>query len=209
MSFIDTSATVFIAVATGLAAVAATASVIAARRSNQTANTVAAIERDRRHTELAPRLTLTSSSRTELNQTLTVRFDSPAALRHLDNVRVSIRDDRDRTRGPKLAGMMTTEEIQQVIWGPLRFRPGIAGADKLGRAVAPFPLELGATETLTLEAAMPPTSMKDTATRENWLQDHRDQPLRLWIECSTGDHQPWKFTCDLPAAGGTVQTQWT
>ena len=47
------------AVAAAAAAIAATGSWVAARRANQTATAVAAIERDRRHDELTPKFHIT------------------------------------------------------------------------------------------------------------------------------------------------------
>ncbi|MBC2868589.1 hypothetical protein [Streptomyces mexicanus] len=147
MGIADTPIAAASAVFSGLAAFGAWK---ASREANDTAASVAQIERDRWHNALTPQLRLRLEQSDGL---LYVRFDGPAQLGRL-SIRLIIRDDFDRTRVPGLAGGPTPDEIAQVVWGSYRFRPGVDGADQLGRTVTPFPLDAGDRTRLALDPSV-------------------------------------------------------
>ena len=68
------------AVTAGLSAVAAVGSWRAARRANKTAETVARIERDRRHEERRPQFDLTLEARGPQHSMLNVHLAGPDEL---------------------------------------------------------------------------------------------------------------------------------
>ena len=69
-------------------------------------------------------------------------FEGPPALERLDAVEVEIRDD-GYTHLANLAGGPTQEQIDETIWGPYRFKPGIDGASSNERMMPAVPVELG------------------------------------------------------------------
>ncbi|MBY8889287.1 hypothetical protein K7472_31255 [Streptomyces sp. PTM05] len=188
MAWIDT-------LAAGFSAVAAGGAWLTAERARKTADTVAVIERDRWHEELTPRLALRIGGGLDLR--LTVRFDGPTGLRRLDEVRVTIRDDRDRSEDP-LFGRITAEDRAKVIWGPARFRHGADEADQLGRSVAPFKLDLGEQRPLAMEQSLAPPWYEGADGAARWRRDYDDANVRLWITCIAKGHKPWLLTQDVP-----------
>ena len=157
----------------GAAAFAASQSRSSAREANATASALAAIERDRRHSELCPRFRVACDpwgpGTDKLR--LLIMLLGPPALTHLDRVTVTIRDDWfTRGEGP-LLGDLTTEQVKAQIWGPYRVSPGTgshgAVADATGRVV-PFELTVPVGEVLVLQlepTLAPPWS---NMTPEDW-----------------------------------------
>ncbi|GGP93346.1 hypothetical protein [Streptomyces melanogenes] len=194
------STTDFVAATAAVAsALAAGASWRAALKANSTASSVAAIERDRWHSELTPRVQATVELRTQT--LLLLKFEGPAGLRRLERVTLSIRDDRDRRGRPVLGGAPTDEEIAAVIWGPLRFRPGSDNADATGRTVAPFTLELDEARPFALDPSLRPRWYDE----DRWRAQYADAPLRLWIVCETDGHKPWTLSFEVGQDGIPVR----
>ncbi|MGW4086995.1 hypothetical protein ACWEGS_28585 [Streptomyces sp. NPDC004822] len=168
----------------------------------QTAESVARIERDRWHRELTPQLRL----RVDPNQhKIYVRFDGPVALKQL-HLHLHIRDDRDRSEDPVLAGAYTAEQRAAVIWGPYRFQPGIDRADEQGRSAGPFTL---AAQDLTLLAVQPtlrPEWFEGPYGEDRWRSQYRTAPLRLWVDCEAEGHNPWRLSFELPWEGSWAET---
>ncbi|MGI9000774.1 MAG: hypothetical protein ACR2GH_03830 [Pseudonocardia sp.] len=167
-----------------VAAVAALGSWKAAMSSARSAEALTRIERERRQAELRPRFELTCTGATVgPSATLQVRLAGPPELGGLDDVHVTIRDDR-RRQPTMIANGPSSDDIASVIWGPLRFRTGVNGADRLGRDVAPFPLDVAESTTLALEESHSPRWVDSTS----WRTERRSQPLRLTITCSQTGH---------------------
>ncbi|MFE7046163.1 hypothetical protein ACFU9X_44340 [Streptomyces atratus] len=146
MGIADTSIAAAAAVFSGGAAFGAWKT---AREANRTSASLAQIERDRWHTEMTPNLQF-QFTRSRGSAELLVLFGGPAPLRRLNRLELSIRDDRDRSNDLVLAGGPTAEERAKIIWGPYRFRPGIDGADELGRNAGALRLEHGEQRPLAL-----------------------------------------------------------
>jgi hypothetical protein len=183
-----------------LGLLAATASAIAAfgawtaaRRSNEAATTLADIERKRWHTELTPRFDVTCYRSKSGTAMLRLTLTGPTGLDHLDQVAVAIRDDQTN-RAPVTAGDPTAEDLVTAIWGPLRFRPHVDGADKLGRSIPDFPLARQETKPLAMELSLVPRWVSDA---DYWRRQYADHPLRLTITCIREGHKPWAIRMDV------------
>jgi hypothetical protein len=180
----------------------------AAERSAQAAEDLTAIERRRRHEELAPRLSVVAFCRGHGSDRVrvTVRLDGPVGLDRLDQVVVRVCDDKDRN--PVTAGGPTQEQIATTVWGPYRFVPGVDGADQLGRSVPGFPLARGESRSLEMEPTPQPSWV---SAPEWWRHEYADQPIRLEITCIQEGELPWRSPVEVeqpqPRFAAEVQPQ--
>jgi hypothetical protein len=89
-----------------------------ANRANQVAESIARVEQDRWHTELTPKFEAEidhgNSNAQQLK--LVLRLIGPIGLDRLDEIVLSIRNDRMREPS-QLADSPTQEQIDQVVWG--------------------------------------------------------------------------------------------
>ncbi|WP_326724645.1 hypothetical protein OHT59_40145 [Streptomyces sp. NBC_00243] len=200
MGIADTSIAALSAALSGGAAVAAWQ---ASREANKTAGSVAQIERDRWHRELSPQLKLKIDPN---NHFLCIRFVRPAALGRIQ-VSLRVRDDRDRSQDPELAGSVTAQMRAEVVWGPYRFRPGIDHADDLGRAVKPFTLEPDDLHRVAIDPTLRPTWFDGASGETRWREKYRNAPMRVWATCEASDHKPWRLSCELPWNGRWARTE--
>lgn len=186
----------------GFAAIAAWR---ASKEANATAASVAQIERDRWHTELTPQLQVRlTPADAGIDPGLFVRFEGPAALGSL-RVQVQVRDDRDRSRDPILAGSeYTAEDRDAVIWGPYRLRPHIDETDALGRNSDVLILQPGDERKIAIDPSAIPHWFKDTEGARRWRGMYADAPMRLWVTCEAGGHRPWRLSFDVPRDGRSV-----
>lgn len=174
----------------------------ASREANSTAASVAQIERDRWHTEVTPVLRIKLEADPGM---LYVRFDKPASLGRL-NVKLTLRDDFDRSRVPHLAGTPTPEEVAEVIWGPYRFRPGVDGADQLGRSVSQVVLEADDRTRLAVDLSVKPSWYEGVQGEERWRHQWRNARIRLWADCEASGHKPWRLSFEVPQNGEWAMT---
>lgn len=195
MDSLNISLAVLSTVGTVFSAAAAGAALFAVRRANNTADSVARIERDRWHTDLTPRLHLEIQQNPHLR--LAVRFDGPAGLRVLDRLVLTIRDDRDRSRDNQLAGTAAPEQMAAIIWGPYQFRPRMQGVDETGRVAELTELHLDDTWLLALDPSMKPRWYEGADGHQRWHDQYDGAPLRLWAECHAAGHQPWTLPCTI------------
>ncbi|GAA3311639.1 hypothetical protein [Streptomyces cinereospinus] len=119
-------------------------------------------------------------------------------------VRLEVRDDRDRSDDPEPAGSVSRQMRAQVIRGSPRFRPGIDGADGLGRTVETFRLEPGDQTRLATDPTLRPTWYEGADGEQRWREQCRDAPVRLWTVCEADGHRPWRFTREV--APGEART---
>jgi hypothetical protein len=172
---------------------AAVAAWRAAVRSNQTADAVAAIERDRWHAELTPQFEVTA---TRLGPgvdlaSLRIALIGPTGLLGLERVVLRVRDD-GYTHQP--LGEVTQEMIDETIFGPYRFEPGIDGASQDGRTVTSRPLRLGDWGKFSIAT----TPVPDWSNADLWSSRHEGNPIRLSLECHADGHKPWYVTYEVP-----------
>jgi hypothetical protein len=146
-----------------VSAVGALVSVWYARRSDRSAAKsavaaaiTAALDLQRRHTELTPRFQVTGQSADPGSDVLRlgIFLSGPPELERLDALNVTIRDDQPwRGQASPLAGGPTPEQVAAQIWGPYRFRPGTGpsadlmsgtpGADPTGRTTPTGGMPIG------------------------------------------------------------------
>jgi hypothetical protein len=198
MGTIDTGIAAAAALFSGGAAVAA---YMAARQANLTAGSLAQIERDRWHVEMTPQVGLKFSMSRGFPELL-VDFRGPAPLLQVE-VALTIRDDKERGVS-QLAGGPTAQQVADTIWGPFRFRPGVDGADSLGRTVAPVPLKHRARTRFALDPSLAPAWV---VSERAWRSDYNGEDMRVWVGCSAVGHKPWLLTANVrtdPTVRGVV-----
>ncbi|HEY9372596.1 hypothetical protein [Streptomyces sp.] len=170
---------------------AAAASWAATSRAADTADAVAAIERDRWHVELTPILEVeVHRLGTTERASLTLKLVGPPGLEQLDAVTVLVRDD-DVDRTPRTAAPPTAEDVAAHIWGPLRFTPGIDDVAEPGRVTPVFPLAPATVKKFDMTNTHAPFWHTDDDAERRWRIEVRDQPVRLKIECRLEGHKPW------------------
>lgn len=196
-------------IAAGLSAIAAVGSWKAAHRANktsaqaqatgerayQTAETVARIERDRRREERRPQFQLTLEPKSEQHSVLNVHLAGPDELGEVEIVSIRV-DDDDKDRTGLILGDTTREEIDNHIWGPLRFTPRLVGVDEHGRTAGPVTLRVGRGMVFQMEPSPPGRWMTGT-TQQQWQDQYRGYPVRLVITCRSGDDE-WTLARQLP-----------
>lgn len=184
------------AIATAAGATAAFGAWKAASRSNTAATILADIERARWHTELTPRFDATCyRAATGDGAQLTFVLTGPTGLDRLDSVVIAIRDDRSN-RTPLIAGGATADDLARVLWGPMRFRPHVDGADKDGRRIPSFPMARLETKPFTLEPSLVPKWMDGDVA--DWRRRYVDHPVRLALTCTRDGHKEWNVELDVP-----------
>ncbi len=184
----------------GVAAVSALATLAAwraAEGSRKAAAELTAIERDRRHAELTPKVLAEVSARGGGRFRLRIQLDGPLELEGLDHMVVLVRNDTaDHT---PLFGDARQEESNAHIWGPLRFLPGIDGATVNGRQVAPFSLAVGDDRPFEMELNSAPLGAGPGSDAWWRAQYHSGaSPLRLAVRCEKKGEQPWLIPIELP-----------
>lgn len=186
------SATLAIAATAAVAGVgawvAAFRSARSARQSSEAAETLTELEQLRWHRDLTPQFEFACTTRMQgQHGEVVVSLIGPAGLDQLDRITIAIRDDilnreqftrEDRDR----------EETRNQVWGPLRFRPGVDGADQHGRELAPFALPMGEWKQIGLEQTTPPSWDTDP---QAWRDRYFGTPLRLTLRCERDGHDPW------------------
>ncbi|MER7952036.1 hypothetical protein ABTY59_32060 [Streptomyces sp. NPDC096079] len=203
MGIADTSIAAAAALFSGISAFASWKT---AQRAHGTAESVAQIERDRWHTELTPQFAARIVGQDGRLEGLDVRFNGPVGLGRLDAVRLTIRNDRDRSNDPVLGAGPTAEQRAEVIFGPFRFRPGTDDADPLGRTLGPFTLDVHDEHRLALDPSLAPFWYEGAEGAQRWRHDHPDsENLRLWIDCEAKGHKPWKLSVEVGWTGNWVQ----
>jgi hypothetical protein len=141
-------------------AVAAAAAWRVAVRSNDTADAVARIEHDRWHADLTPQFDTTATRLGPGVNRASLRIDltGPTGLPGLTKVVLKIRND-GYVHQP--LGMVTQEMIDETIYGPYRFEPGIDDASRDGRTVTSRPIGLGDWDKFSISPTLVPEWSND------------------------------------------------
>src|ERR1017187_5185773 len=179
--------------AAGIAAWAARQSRNAARQSNSAAETLAAIERGRRHDELAPEFELkftdTGGGSANLHVTL-----AGGALESLDEATFTVLDEtgKDHWSGG-LPGRLTQEQAEAFVWGPWEFNTAASVQIISNRESRPRPYSRVSGrnwDLLPLKRTRPGDWMS-TYSQQQWQEEYEDQPIRLLITCRRTGYEPW------------------
>ncbi len=178
------------------AAVATAGSWRAAGKANQTAHQVAAIERQRRHSELTPQfqITCTEQKTAPGSAGMHVTLAGPAGLNHLDEVIISILDESGQDHwGHGLPQKVTSEEAALFVWGPWEFNTGASAQVSDNRTTRPRPYSRVSGKNwdqLSLRRTRPGHWMTGTSP-SRWEQQHDGDPVRILITCRLAGYDPW------------------
>lgn len=172
--------------------VAAVASWAATSRAGDTADAVAAIERDRWHVELTPTIevSINYANPSGPQAMMRIALVGPAALESLESVFVEVRDD-ELERPPAANPPPTADDIATQVWGPLRFAPGIDEVREDGRRTPSFRLAVGGAKRFVMEATRPPFWHNHEHAQLHWVVEQANKPVRLRIVCYAEGHRPW------------------
>jgi hypothetical protein len=184
------------------AAIAAVGSWWAAARSNQVTRGLAAIERDRRHDELAPDFEVTCTERDTAPDQAFLRVALKRGhLERLDEVIITIQDEAGQEHWVDgLPDGVTQEQAEAFVWGPWDFNVG-AGAQVAGNRTTngrPYSIVTGKNwDVLALNRTRPGHWMGSATTQESWRRRYADQPLRLLITCRRDGYEPWTLPYEV------------
>jgi hypothetical protein len=179
--------------AAGIAAWAARQSRDAATQANAAAGTLAAIERGRRHDELAPEFELkftgTGGDSANLHAML-----AGGVLESLDEVTFTVLDQtgKDPWAG-RLPGKLTQEQAEAFVWGPWEFNTAASHQVISNRESRPRPYSRvsGKNRDLLPLKRTQPGNWMSTYTQQQWQEEYEDQPIRLLITCHRTGYEPW------------------
>lgn len=174
----------------------------AAERAAAASETQAALEGQRRQTELTPRFRVSFN---RMDGLLTVRLVGPLELERLDSLTVKVRDDNPwRSQAEPRAGGPSPEEVAAQVWGPYRFIPGtgpgasvtrgVPGADSTGRVTPTRGMPVGEALTFAMEATRPPKWWGRGL--DAWRRD-QGRTIRLQLECRRNGWEPWSLPCEV------------
>jgi hypothetical protein len=190
--------------AAGIAAWAARQSHDAAGQANAAAGSLAAIERGRRHDELAPDFEVKFSGTGPNNANLHVKLTG-GDLESLDEVTCTILDEtgKDHWSGG-LPGSLTQEEAQAFVWGPWEFNTAAATQVVSNRESRPRPYSRvsGKNWDLLPLVHTQPGRWMSTYSQEQWQAEYEDQPIRLLITCRREGYEPWTLLREVVAGAG-------
>jgi hypothetical protein len=187
------------ALAAVAAAVAAIGSWKSAGRANETAATMAAIERDRRHDEMTPEFTITAQARGTSGDSADMRVTLTGGVDRLDAVTVTILDDANQDHWAHgLPGGISQEDAEAFVWGPWEFNTGASAQVDSSRTTKPRPYDRvsgGNWDLLSLHATRPGTWM--SMSQEDWLRQYLNQPVRLLITCRRDGYATWSLPYEV------------
>ncbi|VVJ21643.1 Uncharacterised protein [Amycolatopsis camponoti] len=177
------------------------------RRSADADEITAALEGDRRHAELTPRLRVRCAPANAGSEDfkLTVELLGPPELGGLDSLEVTIRNDNPwRGQGTPLAGGPSPEAVAAHLWSPLRFKSGtgpgadpvngVPGADPTGRTTPTSGFPVGEALPFFLEPTTPPV-WSEGQSSQDWRRE-RGTVLRLSFLCGK-DGTEWTLVGEI------------
>ncbi len=190
--------------AASVAAWAARQSHNAAVEANAAAGSLAAIERGRRHDELAPEFELKFAETGPSSANLLVTFvgGGPGSL---DEVTFTILDEtgKDHWSGG-LPGTLTQEQAEAFVWGPWEFNTAAAVQVVSNRESRPRPYSRvsGKNWDLLPLTRTRPGHWMSTYSQQQWQEEYEDQPIRLLITCRREGYEPWTLLREVVAGAG-------
>lgn len=171
--------------AVGVAAWASRQSSNSAAKSNAAAETLATIERDRRHDELAPEFELEFTEAAGDHANLLVSLTG-GRLESLDEVTFTILDETGKDHWARgLPDGVTQEEAEEFVWGPWQFNTGASVQVVSNRQSRPRPYSRvsGKNWDLLPLTRTWPGHWMSSLSHERWQKDFAEQPIRLLITC--------------------------
>ncbi|MFF2536948.1 hypothetical protein [Streptomyces cyaneofuscatus] len=168
-----------------------------AKRSADSAEDVARIERERWHADQTPVFTATLESEEGDRAKLDLQLVGPLSLQRLDRIELAIFSSDDLQRTAQLAGSRPQEDLDAQVWGPYRFAAGADGVDANGQSVRPFNLKVGRGRPLTLERTRPPHWQEGTDREQRWAEQFAGKPVRLLARCHKDGVDPWVVPVDV------------
>ena len=144
--------------------------------------------------ELTPQFKITCQPQGDDGMFLWLTLIGPSTLDRVDEVVVRVLDDMVRPPSA-IAGSVTAEQMDAVVWGPWRFPPGLDHIDQYGRtAVMPTRLEMGDQTRVYMERTTPPRWWESGTPA--WRRQYAGTPLRLLFTCRR-DGVDWRIPVDV------------
>lgn len=171
----------------------------ATRNAADSASTLTKIEGRRLWADLIPQFRVSLQPQTDTYALLEVELVGPPMLDHLDDIRLSIRDDYHARGASQIAGGPSAEEVANHVWGPYRFKRDSDGASENGRTVAPFSLPLGEGTKFALDRQIPPL-WNTSGTEASWRREYERKPVRLMLKCKREGFEPWSVPIEVVVA---------
>jgi len=188
-------------VAAGVAAWAARQSRNSAKEANAAAGTLATIERDRRHDELAPEFELkfTDTGGDHANLMVTL---AGGRVESLDEVTFTILDETGKDHwGRGLPNGVTQEDAEAFVWAPWEFNKAASAQIVSNRESRPraYSRVSGKNWDLLPLSRTRPGHWMSSLSQERWQEDHAEQPIRLLITCRREGYEPWTLLYEVAA----------
>lgn len=192
--------------AAGVAAWAARQSNASAGKANSAAESLLAIERDRRHEELTPEFEITCTVRDTASDSadLWVALTGGRLERHAA-VTVTILDEAGQDHWVDgLPDGITPEEAQAFVWGPWEFNTGASAQVVSNRQYREraYDRVSGKNWDLLLLGRTLPGRWMTVTSQEHWRKRWRDKPLRLLLTCRCEGYDPWFIQRDVEVKQG-------
>jgi hypothetical protein len=183
------------AIAAVAAAVAAFGAWNAAAKANETSRNMAAIERDRRHSELTPKFGITCLTKATVSDLADLHLVlEEGGTDYLDEVVITILDEKDIDRWARgLPTGVSQEEAEAFVWGGWEFNTGASAQVVSNRATRgrSYSLLTGKNwEHLSLTRTRPGLWMT-AMTPDQWQKQYEELPIRLRISCRRDGYEPW------------------
>jgi hypothetical protein len=172
-----------------------------AEQANKAAETLAAIERARRHDELTPEfeITCTVHDASADSARLYVML-KPGCQELLDEVTITIQDETRSDHWKRgLPDGVSQEEAAAFVWGPFEFNTGTGDQVVSNRTTKPRPYSVVTGKNwdlLGLTHTRPGRWMD--GTQDAWRKQQAGKPVRVLLTCRLGDYEPLFIQCDVP-----------
>jgi hypothetical protein len=177
-----------------LALIAASASVLYARRQSASQDRATTIEDDRRHDELTPAFEANCEVNGDPGNSATLRVTLTGGIDALDEVVITIQDETGVDHwGRGLPAGITQDQAEAFVWGPWEFDTNASAQVVSNRQTRPRPYSLPSGknwDVIALSATRPGSWMTAIAP-DKWTKDRRQQPVRLLLTCQREGHKPW------------------
>jgi len=191
------------AVAAGIAAWAARQSHDAAVQANAAAASLAAIERGRRHDEVAPVFDMTFTETG--GEDASVRVTLAGGVESLDEVTFTILDEagKDHWSG-RLPPRVTQEEAEAFVWGPWEFNAAASvqiSTNRMSQTRA-YSRVTGKNWGLLPLSRTRSGHWMTAYTQQQWQEQYADHPVRLLITCRREGDEPWTLLQEVTTGAG-------